>query len=203
MAVSLSKGQKVDLVKRGQRLGDLIVGLGWDPVKPKGVGFFKKLAGSISQSQYDLDASVLMLHEGDKFTRGNDLVYYGHLGSDCGSIKHKGDNLTGSGKGDDEQIEIMLDRVPEEYKKLLFVVNIYQAKSRKQHFGMIENCFIRIFEKKNGNELVHYKIGEAHIDKTAMIVASVERDSKGGWSFSAIGEGTTDDSLNDIGKRYS
>lgn len=200
MAVSLGKGQKVDLVKRGQRLGDLVVGLGWDPVKPKG-GFLKKITGSLNQ--YDLDASVLMLHQGDKFTRSNDLIYYGHLESSCGSIKHKGDNLTGSGKGDDEQIEILLDKVPEEYKKLLFVVNIYQAKSRKQHFGLIENCFIRIFEKKNGNELVHYKIGEAHEDKTAMIVASVERDDRGGWSFSAIGEGTTDSSLTDIGKRYS
>lgn len=200
MAISLQKGQVVDLVKKGDKLGDLVVGLGWDPVKPKGGGFFKKLAGAFNQ--YDLDASVLMLHEGDKFKNSNDLIYYGHLQSKCGSIIHQGDNLTGGNKGDDEQIMIYLNKVPENIKKLLFVVNIYQANQRKQHFGLIKNCFIRVFEKKNGNELVHYKIDESHTNKTAMIVASVEKIN-GGWSFSAIGEGTQDNSLSDISSRYS
>jgi tellurium resistance protein TerD len=199
MAVSLEKGQRVNLVKKDQGLGNLVVGLGWDPVKPKR-GFFKKLTGTTAQ--YDLDASVLMLHEGDKFEETKDLIYYGNLQSKCNSVIHKGDNLTGSGVGDDEQIFITLDKVPNRFSKLLFVVNIYQAKIRKQHFGMIKNCFIRVFEEKNGNELVHYKIGEAHTDKTAIIVASVERDGNGGWSFSAIGEGTNDSSLDDIMKCY-
>jgi stress response protein SCP2 len=200
MAVTLEKGQKVNLVKKDQGLGNLVVGLGWDPVKSKG-GFFKKIVGTVAQ--YDLDASVLMLQEGDKFKGHKNLIYYGNLQSECDSVIHKGDNLTGSGKGDDEQIFITLDKVPAKFSKLLFVVNIYQAKTRMQHFGMIKNCFIRIFEEKKGNELVHYKIGEAHTDKTALIVASVERDGKGGWSFTAIGEGTKDSSLDDLMRRYS
>lgn len=201
MALNLKKGQKIDLSKKGETLGKLLVGLGWDPVKPeqKG-GFFQKLF-SAGTPDFDLDASVLMLHDGDKLKSDSDTVYFGKLKSNCMSVIHLGDNLTGEGDGDDEQIRIDLSKTPDQYKKLLFVVNIYSARSRNQHFGMIRNCFIRIVDENNRKELVRYNISETNDKKTALMVASVERGADG-WQFTALGEGTNDESLSDIMARY-
>ncbi|MFP4014049.1 MAG: TerD family protein [Chitinispirillaceae bacterium] len=201
MALNLKKGQKVDLTKKGETLGKLLVGLGWDPVKPeqKG-GFFQKLF-SAGVPDFDLDASVLMLQDGDKLKLDSDTVYFGKLKSNCMSVIHQGDNLTGEGEGDDEQIKVDLSKTPDQYKKLLFVVNIYSGKSRNQHFGMIKNCYIRIYDETNRKELVRYNISESNDNKTALEVAAVERGPEG-WQFKALGEGTNDESLSDIMARY-
>ena len=132
MAVSLQKGQKIDLTKTNPGLKNVTVGLGWDAQKAKGFGLFG--GGTI-----DCDASVLLLKEGDKLS---ETVYFGKLKSKNGSVRHSGDNLTGEGDGDDEQVFVDLQSVPADIQKLVFLVNIYQAKQRNQDFGKIKNAYI-------------------------------------------------------------
>ena len=140
MAVNLQKGQKVNLKKdNGQALGKVMVGLGWDPMeKESGGGFLSSIFGS-SGNNIDCDASVILL-QGGALKSNDDIVYFGNLNHSSGAVKHMGDNLTGEGEGDDEQVFVDLNAVPASYDKLIFVVNIYQAETRKQHFGMIKNA---------------------------------------------------------------
>ena len=153
MSVSLQKGQKVSLSKEGKEgLNRVIVGLGWDEAQPqRGGGLFGGLFSAPTQS-IDCDASALLLQNG-KLTDKGDIVYFGNLRHRSGAVQHMGDNLTGAGAGDDEQIVIELDRVPAEYDRIVMVVNIYQAMARKQHFGMIRNAFIRIVDARNNQEM--------------------------------------------------
>jgi len=152
MSISLQKGQKVSLSKDNAGLAKVIVGLGWDEVgQSSGGGFFGSLFGSSSSSSsedIDCDASAIMLRNG-KFVDKHDVVYFGNLSHKSGSVNHQGDNLTGAGEGDDEQIIIDLSRVPAEYDKIVMVVNIYDAVPRRQHFGMIKNAFIRLVDARN------------------------------------------------------
>ena len=113
-----------------------------------------------------------------------------------------GDNLTGAGDGDDEQIVIDLASVPEEYDKIVIVVNIYQAVKRKQHFGLIENAFIRLVDARNNNEMCKYNLTENYSGMTAMIFGEVYRYN-GEWKFSAMGQGTNDPGLLELSRRYS
>ena len=202
MAISLTKGQRINLSKEGgDGLNKIHVGLGWDPVTAKeGGGFFKKLFAG-SGPDVDCDASVLMLDANDKLVEKSDTIYYGNLKSSCGSVIHTGDNLTGEGEGDDEAIHIQLQDIPKRINKLVFVVNIYSAKSRGQHFGMIQNAFIRVVDRKTNKELVRYGLSEDYSGKTALIVAEVSR-SGGSWDFGAVGDGTSDESLSTIIARY-
>ncbi len=199
MALNLKKGQKIDLVKKGDVLGRVLVGLGWDPIKATG-GFFKKLFSSAG-ADIDCDASVLMLEAGDKLTTKSDVVYFGNLRSAGDSIIHTGDNLTGEGDGDDEQILVDLNSIPQRITKLLFVVNIFSAATKNQHFGMIENCYIRLFDETNKKELVRFDMSEGNDGDTALIAASIERED-GGWKFAALGDATKDISLEKIVQRY-
>ena len=112
-----------------------------------------------------------------------------------------GDNLTGEGEGDDEQIVIDLDRVPSEYDKIVIVVTIYQAQQRKQHFGLIENAFIRLVDGKNDQEILKYNLTEDYSGMTAMIFGEIYRHN-GEWKFGAIGQGTKDTSIGDLCRRY-
>lgn len=194
MSVSLQKGQKVSLSKDNAGLSKVLVGLGWDEVKQKG-GFFSKKPEPI-----DCDASVILL-QGGKLRDNTDLVYYGNLQHKSGTVQHLGDNLTGAGEGDDEQIVIDLSRVPAEYDRLVVVVNIYHAVKRKQHFGLIENAFIRLVDGRNNQEMCRYNLTEDYSGMTAMIFGEIYR-YKGEWKFSAIGQGTNDPSLGDLCKRY-
>ena len=155
MAVNLQKGQKVNLKKdNGQALGKVMIGLGWDPMEQKSGGFLSSVFGS-KNDNIDCDASVIMLQNG-KYLKQSDLIYFGNLEHSSHAVRHMGDNLTGEGDGDDEQIFVDLDAVPADYDKLVFVVNIYKAESRKQHFGMIKNAFIRIVDDK-GTEFCRYE----------------------------------------------
>lgn len=200
MGVSLQKGQKVSLTKDNAGLAKIIVGLGWDEVQQSsGGGLLGSLFGG-GQQAIDCDASAIMLRNG-KFADRDDLVYFGNLKHRSGTVVHQGDNLTGAGDGDDEQIVIDLSRVPETYDKIVIVVNIYQAVQRRQHFGMIQNAFIRLVDARNGNEMCKYNLTENYSGMTAMIFGEVYRHN-GEWKFNAIGNGTTDPGLSELCRRY-
>lgn len=194
MSVSLQKGQKVSLSKENPGLSRIIVGLGWDEVKRRG-GFFAPKPQDI-----DCDASAILLQNG-KFVNKGDVVYFGNLTHASGSVKHMGDNLTGAGEGDDEQIVIELQRVPMQYDRIVIVVNIYAAYQRKQDFGLIENAFIRVVNGANGQEILKYNLSENYGGKTAMIFGEVYRHN-GEWKFNAIGQATNDGSVSELVKRY-
>ncbi|MGF9975196.1 TerD family protein [Viridibacillus arvi] len=202
MGINLQKGQRVDLTKGKADLNRVMVGLGWDPVsKGKSGGLLGGLfGGGGSGSNVDCDASVLMLKDGH-LKDGQDVVYFGKLKSKCGSVQHSGDNLTGDGDGDDEVITIDLKAVPTDYDKLVFVVNIYDCIKRKQHFGMIQNAYIRVFEPNTGNELIRYNLSENYANLTTLVTGEIYRHN-GEWKFGAIGDGTTDAKLGEVCNRF-
>lgn len=196
MSINLSKGDKLDLKKSNPGLSNILVGLGWDPVQQSGGGFFKSLFGG-GQADIDCDASVFMLNQEGKLSGIKDLIYFGNLKSACKSVLHTGDNLTGEGTGDDEQILVNLDKVPSNIHKLLFVVNIYNCVDRKQHFGMIENAYIRVEDQGNKKEIAKYNLSDNYSEKTTLIVGAIYRKD-GSWQFKAIGEGTKDAGLKEV-----
>lgn len=200
MSISLQKGQKVSLSKDNAGLAKVIVGLGWDEVKSSsGGGLFSSLFKA-QPKPIDCDASAIMLKNG-KFVDQKDLVYYGNLRHKSGTVNHQGDNLTGEGEGDDEQIIIDLSKVPQEYDKIVIVVNIYQAVQRNQHFGLIENAFIRLVDARNNKEMCKYNLTDDYSGMTAMIFGEVYRHN-GECKFSAIGQGTKDPGLVELCRRY-
>ena len=176
MSISLQKGQKVSLSNDNAGLAKVIVGLGWDEVgNSSGGGFMSSLFGSSSSGEdIDCDASAIMLRNG-KFVDKHDVVYFGNLSHKSGSVNHQGDNLTGAGEGDDEQIIIDLSRVPVEYDKIVMVVN--------------------------NNEMFKYNLTEDYSGMTAMIFGEIYRYN-GEWKFSAIGQGTKDPGLAELSRRY-
>ena len=194
MSVKLQKGQKVSLSKEHAGLSKIIVGLGWDEVQQRRGLFAPK------PQDIDCDAFALLLVNG-KLTNNKDIVYFGNLSHYSGSVKHMGDNLTGAGAGDDEQIVIDLNNVPGQYDRIVLAVNIYKAFNRRQHFGMIQNAFIRLVDGRNNNEMCIYNLTENYSGMTAMLFGEVYRYN-GEWKFSAIGQGTNDGSIGDFAKRY-
>lgn len=195
MSVNLQKGQKVDLTKGNTGLKALVVGLGWDEA-PRKFSFFSK------REDIDCDASAILINaQTDKLSGPVDVVYYGQLTHKSGAIRHCGDNLTGAGDGDDEQIIVELNKVPAEYSKIVFVVTIYKAQERKQQFGMIKNAFIRIVDADTGKELCKYNLSENYEGKTAMIFGEVYRYNNE-WKFGAIGEPTTDNGIAEMAARF-
>lgn len=201
MAINLQKGQRIDLTKSNPGLSRILVGLGWDPVKRGGGGLLGSLFGG-SNANIDCDASVIMLGENDKLRNNQDVVYFGNLKSRCGSVQHSGDNLTGDGDGDDEQIMVDLSKVPANIHKLVFVVNIYDAVKRKQHFGMIQNAFIRIENPMDHQEMLHYNLTEDYNGKTCLITGEIYRHGNE-WKFAALGNATNAASLGEVVRAYS
>ncbi len=195
MSISLQKGQKVSLSKENAGLSKVVIGLGWDEVQKGKGGFFAKKPKPI-----DCDASALLLING-RLTNKEDIIYFGNLRHKSGTIQHMGDNLTGAGEGDDEQIIVDLANVPAEYDRIVLVVNIYQAVQRNQHFGMVENAFIRLVDGRNNNEMCRYNLTENYSGMTAMIFGEVYRHN-GEWKFNAIGQGTNDPGLGELANRY-
>lgn len=194
MSINLKKGQKVSLSKEAAGLSKVIVGLGWDEVNRGGLFSTRK------PDPIDCDASAILLKSG-KFCSRDDLVYYGNLHHKSGAINHLGDNLTGEGEGDDEQIIIDLAKVPQEYDKIVIVVNIYQANIRKQHFGMLKNAFVRVVDERTGRELCRYDLTENYDGMTAMIFGEVYRYGNE-WKFNAIGQGTEDSKITEVTVRF-
>ncbi|MCR5122954.1 MAG: TerD family protein [Ruminococcus sp.] len=201
MSVNLQKGQKVDLRKSdGGKLTRVLVGLGWDEAEAqgKGNGLFRSLFKGTAQD-IDCDASAFLCKDG-KLKAMGDIVYFGNLTHESGAVQHMGDNLTGEGEGDDEQISVELSRLPSVYDKIVFVVNIYQAKQRRQHFGMIRNAYIRICDDK-GVEMCRYNLSENYDNMTAMIFGEMFLDGST-WKFNAIGQPTTDNDLTELSSRF-
>lgn len=195
MSISLQKGQKVSLSKENAGLSKVMIGLGWDEVK-QSKGFFAPKPQAI-----DCDASLIML-QGGKFRKKEDVIYYGNLRHASGTVQHMGDNLTGAGDGDDEQIMVDLSRVPAEYDKLIVVVNIYQAIKRKQHFGLIQNAFCRLVDADKNVEMCKFNLTDDYSGMTALIFGEVYRHN-GEWKFNAMGQGTNDPGLGELLSRFS
>ncbi|MDR1773431.1 MAG: TerD family protein [Clostridioides sp.] len=196
MAINLQKGQKIDLKKSNPGLSKILVGLGWDPVSSGGGGFLSSLFG-VGQADIDCDASVFMLNKDGKLESTKDLIYFGNLKSENKSVVHTGDNITGEGDGDDEELLVDLDKIPSKIENLIFTVNIYKAFERKQHFGMIKNAFIRVVDRNTNKEIVRYNLSDNYSEKTALIVGNIKREN-GSWDFKAIGDGYRFKGLNDI-----
>ena len=175
MGVSLSKGGNVSLTKQAPGLSAVVVGLGWDERLTSGQAF-------------DLDASALMLDARGRILSDQHFVFFNNLASPDGSVEHTGDNLTGSGEGDDEQIKVDLSRVPAEVDRIVFPVSIYEADSRRQNFGQVRNAFIRVINQADGAELTRYDLSEDASSETAMIFGELYRYS-GDWKFRAVGQG--------------
>ncbi|WZL72912.1 TerD family protein [Clostridiaceae bacterium 35-E11] len=176
MAISLQKGQKVDLTKTNPGLTKVLVGLGWDTNKYDG------------GHDFDLDTAAFMLGEAGKVSSEQDFVFYNNLKDPSGAVTHMGDNLTGAGDGDDEQIKIELNKVPANVHKIAFTVTIHEADQRNQNFGQVSNAFIRIMNDDNGEELIRYDLGEDFSIETAVVVGELYRHGAE-WKFNAIGSG--------------
>ena len=176
MAISLQKGQKVDLTKGNPNLSKIVVGLGWDTNKYDG------------GADFDLDAAAFLLGANGKVIRDEDFVFYNNLKHDSGSVVHMGDNLTGEGEGDDEQIKVDLSKVPSNIEKISFTVTIHEADSRHQNFGQVSNAFIRIVDETTNREIIRYDLGEDFSVETAVVVGELYRRN-GEWKFNAIGSG--------------
>ena len=194
MSVNLKKGQKVDLTKGNTGLRRVVVGLGWDAAPTKG-GLF-----SSRSQEIDCDASAIIC-TGGKLLSSKDVVYYNNLSHSSGCVTHQGDNLTGDGDGDDEQIIVNLSQMPASYDKIVFVVTIYQANERRQNFGMIKNAFIRIVDADTNTELCKFDLSEDYSGMTAMVFGEIYRRDND-WKFNAIGQGTTDNSIGEMSKRF-
>ncbi|MHC6202374.1 TerD family protein [Breznakiellaceae bacterium SP9] len=188
MSISLQKGQKISLEKDGGgELRQVIVGLGWDTAE--------------TGATFDLDASAILLTAKGKMASSKDFVYYNNKKHASGAVWSTGDNLTGEGEGDDEQLIVDLPKVPREYDKIVFVVSIYDAAKKKQHFGLVNNAFIRIVDTDSNKELMKYSLSDSYQGKKSMIFAEIYRKD-GKWKFAAIGEALDDDGVRALSQRY-
>lgn len=176
MPINLSKGQKVDLTKGNAALKHIMVGLGWD------VNAFD------SGADFDLDASAFMCGANGKCPTEKEFVFYGNLEHPSGAVKHQGDNLTGEGEGDDEQIFVDLKAIPESVDKIAFTVTIYEAQERRQNFGQVSNAYIRIVDEDTNQELIRYDLGEDFSIETAVVFGELYKNGAE-WKFNAIGSG--------------
>ena len=176
MPINLSKGQKVDLTKGNPGLKKIMIGLGWD------VNAFD------SGTDFDLDAAAFMLGADGRCPSDKEFIFYGNLNHATGAVTHMGDNLTGEGEGDDEQIQIDLSKIPSNIEKIAFTVTIYESDARRQNFGQVSNAFIRIVDESTNTELIRYDLGEDFSIETAVVVGELYKNN-GEWKFNAIGSG--------------
>ena len=187
MGVSLSKGGNVSLTKEAPGLTAVVVGLGWDVRTTTGTDF-------------DLDASALLCTEQGRVRSDADFIFFNNLKSADGSVEHTGDNLTGEGEGDDEQIKVNLAAVPADVAKIVFPVSIYDAQNRQQSFGQVRNAFIRVLNQAGGAEIARYDLSEDASTETAMVFGELYRNGEE-WKFRAIGQGYAD-GLGGIARDY-
>ncbi|VEP13281.1 Stress response protein SCP2 [Hyella patelloides LEGE 07179] len=196
MSINLQKGQRISLKKEAPNLSRLMCGLGWD-VAPKSGGWFG------SSPDFDLDAFVICLNENQKLTNKSDIVYFGNLRHSSQAITHLGDNLTGDGKGDDEQIIVDLPQVPTKINKLLFLINIYDSKNRKQELSQVKNAFVRLVDLNNNQEIARYKLsGSQYQNKNGLILGEVYRHDAE-WKMAAIGDAFDARGIADIAQKYA
>jgi len=175
MGVSLAKGGNVSLTKAAPNLTAVLVGLGWDVRTTTG-------------TEFDLDASALLLDGAGKVLSDQHFVFFNNLRSPDGSVEHAGDNLTGAGEGDDEVVRVSLTTVPPECERIVFPVSIYDADNRGQAFGQVRNAFIRVVDQADNSELARYDLSEDASTETAMVFGELYRN-QGEWKFRAVGQG--------------
>lgn len=175
MAISLQKGGNVSLSKEAPNMKNILVGLGWD-------------ARSTDGADYDLDASAFLVGANGKVRSDNDFIFYGKLKSDDGSIEHTGDNLTGEGDGDDEELYVFMDKIPSDVSKIIFTVTIHDAEVRRQSFGQVGGAYIRLVNKDTNSEVARYDLSEDASTETAMIFGELYRHNNE-WKFRAVGQG--------------
>ncbi|MBE6860153.1 MAG: TerD family protein [Ruminococcus sp.] len=176
MPISLQKGQKVSISKGNPGLTNVVVGLGWDVNKFDTGGAF------------DLDTAAFLLTDSGRVSTQDDFIFFGNLKHPTGCVQHLGDNLTGAGDGDDEQIKINLSLVPSSITKIAFTVTIYDAEVRSQNFGQVNNAFIRIYNEVTGEEILRYDLGEDFSIETAAVFGELYKYGDE-WKFNAIGSG--------------
>lgn len=176
MPVCLQKGQKVSLTKENPGLNKVLVGIGWD------VNQFD------TGRDFDLDSAAFLLTDSGKVSKAEDFVFYGNLNHPSGAVCHLGDNLTGEGDGDDEQIKIELSKLPSNITKIAFTVTIYNATERNQNFGQVNNAFVRICNEQTGEEMLRYDLGEDFSIETAVVFGKLYKHNNE-WKFNAIGSG--------------
>lgn len=174
--ISLAKGQKIDLTKTNPGLKNIVVGLGWDTNKYDG-GY-----------DFDLDASAFLLNKEGKAPNEQAFIFYNNPKDASGAIFHTGDNRTGAGEGDDEQIKIDLSKVPADIEKIAFTITIHQAVERNQNFGQVSNSYVRVLNADSNQELARFDLGEDFSIETAVVVAELYRHGSE-WKFNAIGSG--------------
>ena len=196
MTINLQKGQRISLKKEAPSLTRLMCGLGWDVAKKSG-GWFS------SSADLDLDAFVICLDENQKLSNKTNIVYFGNLRHSSGAITHLGDNLTGAGEGDDEQIIVDLPAVPTTINKLLFMINIYDSQKRKQELSQVENAFVRLVDLSNNKEIARYQLsGSQYQNKNGLILAEVYQHNSE-WKMAAIGEAFNATGIGDIARKYT
>ena len=175
MPINLQKGQKVDLTKGNPGLKHIIVGLGWD-------------VNAFDGNDFDLDASAFMCGGNGKCPTEKEFIFYSNTTHESGCIEHTGDNRTGEGEGDDEQIKMDLSVVPSNIEKVAFTVTIYDSEIRNQNFGQVSNAYIRVIDEDTNTEIMRYDLGEDFSIETAIVAAEIYKKN-GEWKFNAIGSG--------------
>jgi tellurium resistance protein TerD len=175
MGISLQKGGNVNLSKEAPGLKEILVGLGWDARATDGV-------------EFDLDASVFLTKADGKVRTDADFIFYNNKVSSDGSVAHQGDNRSGAGDGDDEAVDVKLEKVSSDVEKIAFAVTIHEGETRRQTFGQVSNAFIRVVNKTDGKELARYDLSEDGSTETAMIFGELYR-AGAEWKFRAVGQG--------------
>ena len=176
MAIQLKKGQKIDLTKGNPGLKQIRLGLGWDTNMFDG------------GDDFDLDVSLFMVGKSGKVEQDEDFIFYNNLKHPSEAVEHLGDNRTGDGDGDDEEILVDFSKMPDRIEKIAVTVTIYEAKERRQNFGQVNNSYVRVVNSDNEEELLRYDLGEEFSIETAIVVCEIYRHN-GEWKFSAVGSG--------------
>jgi tellurium resistance protein TerD len=176
MSITLAKGQKIDLTKTNPGLVKAVIGLGWDTNKYS------------SGHAYDLDASAFLVDGNNRCQNDHDFIFYNNLEHPSGAVVHTGDNLTGEGDGDDEQIIVDFSKIPANVQKIGISVTIHDAEARSQNFGQVSNAFVRLTDEATGEELLRYDLGEDFSIETAVVFCELYKHGKD-WKFSAVGSG--------------
>lgn len=176
VGINLSKGQRIDLTKTNPGLTKVIVGLGWDTNRYSG------------GHDFDLDASAFLTDANGKVIQDVDFIFYNNLVHPSGAVEHTGDNRTGEGEGDDEQIKIDFAKVPSHIHRIAITVTIHDAESRSQNFGQVSNSFVRVVDEQDNREILRFDLGEDFSVETAVVVCELYRHN-GDWKFSAVGSG--------------
>lgn len=176
MSINLSKGQRIDLTKTNPGLTKVIIGLGWDTNQYDG------------GQDFDLDASAFLADLNGKVVNDEDFIFYNNLVHPSGSVEHTGDNRTGEGDGDDEQVKIDFSKVPSHVHKIAITVTIHDAGQRNQNFGQVSNAFARVVDEETGREILRFDLGEDFSVETAVVICELYRHN-GEWKFNAVGSG--------------